>query len=302
MKDAEKAIIENLRKTTLSHLSEYNYEIVIKEIEKYGITNLTGTAEKLVREAVNKHGSHNQSSHGRKGGGGSGGAGGMSSAELRELARLNFGNSGSKKGLKRGDTLDNIKNAEGVRVKISGGSALDGKKGRVVQSAPSGKFHGVKTDDGEEGYINGADLTVISLEKSIDINMEKHGSHNQSSHGRKGGGKGGGSAEAPKEFEDKLVEASEGLDNMIMGAQKLADNAKDRKSFDMARGAVRGFKDVKSALGNKKQMKAVRLKRNSKAAQIMKTPGSLAPLQEGYAENVGYVQGATSALAQYGDL
>lgn len=183
MKDAEKAIIENLRKTTLSHLSEYDYDVVIKEIEKYGITNLTGTTDKLVREAVNKHGSHNQSSHGRK-----------------------------------------------------------------------------------------------------------------------GGGKGGGSAEAPKEFEDKLVEASEGLDNMIVGAQKLADNAKDRKSFDMARGAVKGFKDVQSALGDKKQMKAVRLKRNSKAAQIMKTPGSLAPLQEGYAENVGYVQGATSALAQYGDL
>lgn len=76
---------------------------------------------------VLKHGSHNQKTHGGKGGSG-GGGGGMSSADLRELAALNFGNSGSRKGLKRGDTLDNIKNAEGVRVKISGGSALDGKK------------------------------------------------------------------------------------------------------------------------------------------------------------------------------
>lgn len=125
----------------------------------------------LHRETLEKHGAHDQSSHGRKGGKGGGGessgAGGLSGADLRELARLNFGNGGSKKGLKRGDTLDNIKNAEGVRVKVSGGSALDGKRGTVVQSAPSGKFHGVKTDDGEEGYINGSDLTVISLEKSV---------------------------------------------------------------------------------------------------------------------------------------
>ena len=143
---------------------------------------------------------------------------------------------------------------------------------------------------------------MSTLSKSLGEPLLKHGSHNQSSHGRKGGKGGGGSSQESGELEDKLVEASEGLDNMIVGAQKLVDNAKDRKSFDMARGAIRGFKDVKSALGDKKQMKAVRLKRNSKAAQIMKTPGSLAPLQEGYAENVGYVQGATSALAQYGDL
>lgn len=79
MKDAEKAILENLRKTTLSHLSEYDYDVVIKAIEKYGITNLTGTTEKLVRDAVIKHGSHNQKTHGRSGKGGGGGGGGRSS-------------------------------------------------------------------------------------------------------------------------------------------------------------------------------------------------------------------------------
>lgn len=86
MKDAEKAIIENLRKTTLSHLSEYNYDVVIKEIEKYGITNLTGTAEKLVRDAVIKHGSHNQKTHaGSRGkGGGGGGGGGSSTAKPKK--------------------------------------------------------------------------------------------------------------------------------------------------------------------------------------------------------------------------
>ena len=84
MKDAEKVIIQNLRKTTLSHLSEYNYDVVIKEIEKYGITNLTGITEKLVREAVIKHGSHNQASHGRKGRGGSGGGGSSTAKPKKE--------------------------------------------------------------------------------------------------------------------------------------------------------------------------------------------------------------------------
>lgn len=228
----------------------------------------------LHRETLEKHGSHNQSSHGRKGSGGSSGAGGLSSADLRELARLNFGNSGSKKGLKRGDTLDNIKNAEGVRVKISGGSALDGKKGRVVQSAPSGKFHGVKTDDGEEGYINGADLTVISLEKSIDINIEKHGSHNQSSHGRKGGrGGGGGSSGSGEskpntmmsgEFIDKtgnevsraMQEASIGFTNELEGLRERADTSVQIKALNAARSSVeqatKDFIDAKKLKGQEK--------------------------------------------------
>jgi len=145
-------------------------------------------------------------------------------------------------------------------------------------------------------------MGVFLNDHGLEEEVLKHGSHNQSSHGRKGGGGGGGSSKAPEEFEDKLVEAHEGLSNMMAGAQKLVDNAKDRRSFDMARGAVRGFKDVQSALGSKSKMKAVRLKRNSQAAMTMKTPGSLAPLQEGYAESIGYVNAATSALAQYGDL
>jgi len=144
-------------------------------------------------------------------------------------------------------------------------------------------------------------MGIFLNDHGLEEEVAKHGSHNQSSHGRKGGGGGGGS-QAPEEFKDKLVEAHEGLSNMMAGAQKLVDNAKDRRSFDMARGAVRGFKDVQSALGNKNKMKQVRVKRNSKAAQIMKAPGTLAPLQDGYAEMVGYVNAATSALAQYGDL
>jgi hypothetical protein len=236
--------------------------------------SLPETTILLHRETIEKHGSHNQASHGRKGSGGNSGASGLSSADLRELARLNFGNSGSKKGLKRGDTLDNIKNAEGVRVKISGGSALDGKKGRVVQSAPSGKFHGVKTDDGEEGYINGADLTVISLEKSIDINIEKHGSHNQASHGRRGGRGGGGSSSGgskPKpntantvEYSDKLADETipklnDNVDSILSDLKEVqgeADSMKEIRSLDTVmnglNSAKKDWNDAKSLTGQAK--------------------------------------------------
>ena len=150
-------------------------------------------------------------------------------------------------------------------------------------------------------------MGIFLNDHGLEEEVIKHGSHNQKTHagskgGRGGGGSGNGSSKAPEEFEDQLVEAHEGLSNMMAGAQKLVDNAKDRRSFDMARGAVKGFKDVQSALGSKSKMKAVRLKRNSKAAIIMKAPGTLAPLAEGYAEMIGYVNASTSALAQYGDL
>ena len=134
------------------------------------------------------------------------------------------------------------------------------------------------------------------------ITVTKHGSHNQSSHGRGGGasgGSGGGASQAPKPNEDKLVEAAEALDNNIVGATRVLNNAKNAEDANMARGAVQGFKDVKAALGDKEKMDRVRLKRNSKAAQTML---NIAPLQEGYRENVGYVNATTGALAIYGNL
>lgn len=241
--------------------------------------SLPDTPIVLHRYTVEKHGSHNQASHGRRGGssssssGENSGAGGPSSADLRELARLNFGNSGSRKWLKRGDTLDNIKNAEGVRVKISGGGALDGKKGRVAQSAPSGKFHGVKTDDGQEGYISGADLTVISLEKSIDINMEKHGSHDQKTHGRKGGkgGGGGGSSTQAKpntimsnefieqkgnEASKQMYDASISFKDELEGLRMRAEGGKEIKALNSASSLVeQATKDFMSAKKLKGQEK-----------------------------------------------
>ena len=195
---------------------------------------------------IEKHGSHNQSSHGRRGGAGgvAGGASnqtnadavgvngsGWSKEDLRALARENFGNSGSRGGLKAGDTLDRIKNAEGVRVKINDNSELRGKKGTVTQSAPSGSFHGVLTDDGKEGYIHGSDLIVVSAEKHAELDIEKHGSHNQSSHGRRGssGGAGGGAAGGEKTNESKKIN-KEKIKNEKVKVQELNDKMRKHQS------------------------------------------------------------------------
>ena len=74
--------LKTLRETTLAHLSQSDYERILKAVEVGGIQSLTGTASMIVKSAVLKHGSHDQSSHNPKkgGGGGKGGGAGGSSA------------------------------------------------------------------------------------------------------------------------------------------------------------------------------------------------------------------------------
>jgi hypothetical protein len=131
----------------------------------------------------------------------------------------------------------------------------------------------------------------------------KHGSHNQSSHG-KGGGKGGGGANgggssSASGTQDKIGQAKEELGNNIVGAQRVLDNAKNADDANMARGAVKGFKEVQGALGDKKAISKIRTKRNALAGQLMSPQ---AAMQSGYRENYGYVRATTSALAIYGNL
>ena len=76
--------LKTLRETTLAHLSQSDYERILKAVEVGGIESLTGTASMIVKSAVLKHGAHDQSSHNpKKGGGGGGGGGGGSSSERR---------------------------------------------------------------------------------------------------------------------------------------------------------------------------------------------------------------------------
>ena len=248
---------------------------------------------------IEKHGSHNQSSHGRRGGAGgvAGGASnqtnadasevngsGWSKEDLRALARENFGNSGSRGGLKAGDTLDRIKNAEGVRVKINDNSELRGKKGTVTQSAPSGSFHGVLTDDGKEGYIHGSDLIVVSAEKHAELDIEKHGSHNQSSHGRRGSGGGAGAGGTSAPAKDKVPSAkinrnenalstsqSKLIDTHAAEARGLADDAQAiAKNDNYVRPAARNLTSAAEHLNNASGAKTIgEAKEGIKRAKIV---------------------------------
>jgi hypothetical protein len=87
--------LKTLRETTLAHLSQSDYEKILKAVEVGGIESLTGTASMIVKSAVLKHGAHDQSSHNpKKGGGGAGGGGGAStpttldSSHMQELGKV----------------------------------------------------------------------------------------------------------------------------------------------------------------------------------------------------------------------
>lgn len=76
----EAVVLAGLRETTLAYLSESDFKEVEKAVERDGILSLQGSFAAIVKGAVAKHGSHNQSSHGRKGGGKGGGGGAASSS------------------------------------------------------------------------------------------------------------------------------------------------------------------------------------------------------------------------------
>jgi hypothetical protein len=78
--------LKTLRETTLAHLSQSDYERILKAVEVGGIDSLTGTAAMVVKSAVLKHGAHDQSSHNpKKGGGGAGGGAGGSTGSPAAL-------------------------------------------------------------------------------------------------------------------------------------------------------------------------------------------------------------------------
>lgn len=73
---SEAAVLAALRRTTLAYLSDLDFKEIEKAVERDGILSLQGSYAKIVKRAVVKHGSHNQSSHGRGGGSGGGGSSG----------------------------------------------------------------------------------------------------------------------------------------------------------------------------------------------------------------------------------
>ena len=84
IKPSEAVVLAELRKTTLAYLSDSDFKEVEKAVERDGILSLQGSVGTIVKSAVKKHGSHNQSSHGRGGGKGGGGGSGSASSPKRQ--------------------------------------------------------------------------------------------------------------------------------------------------------------------------------------------------------------------------
>jgi hypothetical protein len=171
MKPSEKVILDLLRKSTLSHLSDFDFTVIEKAVEKDGILNLTGVAASVVKDAVKK--------------------------------------------------AKSVKNGDMVSWNSSGGSAR-GKVVRVVSSGkinvPDSSFSIAGTEDDPAVLIQlyrdgkptetqvGHKMSTLRKSESV----EKHGSHDQDSHGAWSNGK--------YDQDD-----SEGEDSIEPKNQKLSD-------------------------------------------------------------------------------
>lgn len=78
MREADALVLEALREGVARNVDPDLWESVTKQVAEVGFRGLTGSARTLVESLVTKHGSHDQSSHGRGRGGGSGDRGGKS--------------------------------------------------------------------------------------------------------------------------------------------------------------------------------------------------------------------------------
>jgi len=180
----------------------------------------------LHRETVEKHGSHNQASHGRRGGGGSGGA--SSGDRQPNVGRLASRGESIQNRLENvqwkedldykdsniySDVLGEIKS--GVRYlssakgkeKIAANKLLGQAKDNLLRArdrlllADSGRL--VRIGDSVDSLIDSIS-TMTKAEKSemflYKTAVSKHGSHNQKTHAGsrgKGGGAGGGGSSKP---------------------------------------------------------------------------------------------------------
>jgi len=96
-----------------------------------------------VHNVVLKHGSHNQSTHGRGKGGTGGGAG---SAEDDGIPKV-------------GDNLDGVTMAEGAKVKVTSGKYA-GQNGIIDSSSLDGKKHAVRFKGNDSAVIEGSNMTL----------------------------------------------------------------------------------------------------------------------------------------------
>jgi hypothetical protein len=268
---------------------------------------------------VAKHGSHNQASHGRKGGKGGGGA-------------SSSGPSASSKPAK-------TKPAKGFKVNERDTDRMwamltpEGKEGvaRVETAAKKGDREEIKSiesefrlkaDDANEiddqeanSALSGvADYALTILEFDLPADKAaviKHGSHNQASHGRKGGKGGGAGANSPapsgsplEDAQSAATDAKEAVGNMINGAKEKLKNmqASPNKGFSAAiersKGVIKGYQDARDLIGKPKELAALKSTMN-RAKKDIQLPTNSA-LDKAFV--TGYADAAIQVANNYGDI
>jgi len=145
--------LKTLRETTLAYLSQSDYEKIIKAVEVGGIDSLTGTASMIVKSAVLKHGSHDQSSHNPKKGGGMGGrtGGGIGGQPPEgtdsEALRENLSDMAGQR--------EHLEDIASGKAKGKRGGQVTGQDEYVAESAQQTKDAASKLSEAEDLAVNG---------------------------------------------------------------------------------------------------------------------------------------------------
>ena len=161
---------------------------------------------------IEKHGSHNQSAHGRRGAGGGAGGGGVSSESKEKIKQLDERAKRVQYELRDNNPSDDpvrdraYNKVNAARENIERAQATDDPKEAVSELKQARqKLEPVKNSLEEQNYhseaetinemqkdMNSLAVFIGRTNKSSDADVEKHGSHNQSAHGRRGSGGGAG--------------------------------------------------------------------------------------------------------------
>lgn len=224
---SEADVLAQLRKTTLAYLSNADFAEVEKAVERDGILSLRGSAAALVKDAVRKHGSHDQSRHNpSKGGGGAGGNNPLGFGPQVSVGRVasdSFSNN-----VKQGDQFEaELKTGASVRGVATSDAKLRSKT-PTSKPEPSVKYQpAISEPRGSERVLFDSDIKEVTVltKKSTEINLQKHGSHDQSRHNPKkggGGAGGGGGSSSPSTLGDTHKQELATAERSVRGAASSA--------------------------------------------------------------------------------
>jgi len=158
-------------------------------------------------------------------------------------------------------------------------------------------------------------MGIFLNDHGLEQEVIKHGSHDQSSHGRRGGGKGGSgtsgessgtgnqvpSPEEQAKLNEKAIElASEDLYNRAMGAEMSGINEKNPAQRARSRGVNEGFKDAAELVGNKKQFATKRKEADRRKAMPRTEVESDDLIDRAYTD--GYSDAIIFSHKDYGEL